>query len=152
MKNWLRNKDNFEEQLAKNSNHITEQEVCHSTHRIEWSTVRKFKSKTNSKDFIAKTSKKKWYVICSVRRYIHVGLFPRISMEENQKGCYISCCPSGKWYWNWFSGGPAHSQESGSTFECLFQLRICCDSMSNFLETAAQSSTAITTKCQQLLG
>lgn len=44
------------------------------------------------------------------------------------------------------------SQESGSTFECLFQLRICCDSMSNFLETAAQSSTAITTKCQQLLG
>lgn len=43
------------------------------------------------------------------------------------------------------------SQESYLILQCLFQLRICYDSVSNFLETAAQSSTAITTKASAVI-
>lgn len=158
MKNWLRNKDNSEEQLAKNSNHITEQEACHSTHSIsvdrtgvwDWSTVRKFKSKTNCGDFIATTSKKmvrdmQCQEIYPCRMYfqVHPG-------NKTKRGARLAAMPRKVtpklvFRWSYF--------EPGVTFDpsVSLQLRICYDSVTAWKQQlrAHQLSRQ---KCQQLLG
>lgn len=157
MKNWLRNKDNSEEQLAKNSNHITEQEACHSTHSIsvdrtgvwDWSTVRKFKSKTNCGDFIATTSKKmvrdmQCQEIYPCRMYfqVHPG-------NKTKRGARLAAMPrkvTPKLVFRWSYFEPGVTFDPSVSLPAQNMLWFC-----NCLETAAQSSPAITTKVSAVI-